>query len=308
MRNDDRTCTVVGMSSRQPLIEAAKWDIKERYTIWCLPARTPLSVRFPRLTPLILYVRRNVRLLREHFSSTKFARVQRSPLAFLQYESSSLLRRRLGASDPLLQEGKIVNLRRALPDISGIVIYPGEVFSLWQLLGNTTVARGYVEGMVLSRGKVGVGVGGGLCQLANLLHWVFLHTPMTVTERFHHSYDVFPDNGRSLPFGSGATIFYNLIDLQVQNTSAVPWQIVFELTEETLSAQVRTVADTGYRYKIKEEQHAFVSAKNTVFRYNQIWRRTSTVSGDEIKYEQVCTNFAPVMYSVTNEQISYSIE
>ncbi|MFJ8513275.1 VanW family protein [Lysinibacillus xylanilyticus] len=51
--------------------------------------------------------------------------------------------------------------------------------------------------------KVKTGVGGGICQLANLLYWMALHTPLIVTERHHHSFDPFPDSGRTLPFGSG---------------------------------------------------------------------------------------------------------
>ena len=45
--------------------------------------------------------------------------------------------------------------------------------------------------------------GGGLCQLSNLIYWMTLHTPLTITERYRHSYDVFPDSNRTQPFGSG---------------------------------------------------------------------------------------------------------
>lgn len=271
-------------------------DLRERYINWAQPKRTPLSVRFPKLTPVILWVRQNIRIVQEFFSNKKFAYDKQTAFAYLSYTSSSLLRRRLGASDPSLQEGKVTNLKRAVGDISGVVINLGETFSLWKLLGPTTYKRGYTDGMVLSRGKVQVGVGGGLCQLANLLHWVFLHTPLTITERFHHSYDVFPDNGRTLPFGSGATIFYNLIDLQVKNDTNIPWQILVWLDEDSIKAEVRSESDTNFKYKVKEEQHTFASINDKIFRYNQIWRRTNNSSGETIKNEKICTNFAPVMY------------
>nr|WP_241774663.1 MULTISPECIES: VanW family protein [Lysinibacillus] len=32
-------------------------------------------------------------------------------------------------------------------------------------------------------GEVKTGIGGGICQLANLLYWMALHTPLIVTER-----------------------------------------------------------------------------------------------------------------------------
>lgn len=47
--------------------------------------------------------------------------------------------------------------------------------------------------MQLSRGEVVRGVGGGLCQLANLLYWMSLHTPLEIAERHQHSFDPFPD-------------------------------------------------------------------------------------------------------------------
>ena len=62
-----------------------------------------------------------------------------------------------------------------------------------------------MEGMILRNGRVASGVGGGLCQMTNLLYWMTLHTPLTVTERWRHGYDVFPDSNRTQPFGSGAT-------------------------------------------------------------------------------------------------------
>ena len=45
--------------------------------------------------------------------------------------------------------------------------------------------------MVLHYGSFQTGIGGGLCQLSNLIYWMTLHTPLTVTERYRHSFDVF---------------------------------------------------------------------------------------------------------------------
>ena len=70
--------------------------------------------------------------------------------------------------------------------------------------------------MVLHYGSFQTGIGGGLCQLSNLIYWMTLHTPLTVTERYRHSFDVFPDSRRTQPFGSGATCSYNYLDLQIK--------------------------------------------------------------------------------------------
>ena len=80
--------------------------------------------------------------------------------------------------------------------------------------------------MQLSQGKVTVGVGGGLCPLANLIHWMGLHSPLQLTERHHHSFDPFPDEGRVLPFGSGASLFYNYVDLRFRNPTDQTLQLM----------------------------------------------------------------------------------
>lgn len=40
--------------------------------------------------------------------------------------------------------------------------------------------------MRLFNGSARPGVGGGICQLANLLHWMFLHAPLTVEQFLEH--------------------------------------------------------------------------------------------------------------------------
>jgi len=127
------------------------------------------------------------------------------------YEHSSPLLRHLRNVDVWMQRNKVQNLRLAVDEIDGLIIAPGERFSFWRLIGPPTRGRGYLPGMVLRSGRVEPGIGGGLCQLSNLIYWMTLHTSLTVVERYRHSYDVFPDSDRTLPFGSGATCAYNYI-------------------------------------------------------------------------------------------------
>lgn len=101
------------------------------------------------------------------------------------------------------QENKVTNLKLAVKRLDGLILYPGETFSYWKRIGKPTARKGYKEGMVLFLGQIGGDIGGGLCQLSNLIFWMTLHTPLTVTERYRHSHDVFPDANRTQPFGSG---------------------------------------------------------------------------------------------------------
>lgn len=102
--------------------------------------------------------------------------------------------RQLKNVDMWMQTNKVIDLKLALQKVNGIVIQPGETFSYWKLIGRPSRRKGYVEGMVLFYGSFRSGIGGGLCQLSNLIYWITLHTPLEVTERHRHSYDVFPDS------------------------------------------------------------------------------------------------------------------
>ena len=124
-----------------------------------------------------------------------------------------------------LQENKRTNLELAIKHINNIIIKPEETLSTWKLVGRPTKQKGYLEGTVLKQGKIDKDTGGGLCQLGNLLFWIFAHSPLTITERYRHGFDVFPDINRNIPFGAGATLSYNYIDLQVKNETKITFQI-----------------------------------------------------------------------------------
>jgi vancomycin resistance protein VanW len=167
----------------------------------------------------------------------------------------SVVLRELAGVDMRLQENKRTNLRLAIRHLNGIVIAPGETFSLWKLVGRPTAAKGYLEGLVLQNGTIQTGIGGGLCQLGNLLFWLFAHSPLTITERYRHGYDVFPDVNRNVPFGAGATLSYNYIDLQVKNETDQPFLLGLWLDETCLNGVLRAAEEQGAVYRIEERDH-----------------------------------------------------
>ena len=73
-------------------------------------------------------------------------------LPYKIYKQSSLIRRKLGDVDSILQDNKAVNLSLAAPKISGIIIKPGEIFSFWKLVGSCSVKKGYKDGLMISSG------------------------------------------------------------------------------------------------------------------------------------------------------------
>jgi vancomycin resistance protein VanW len=111
------------------------------------------------------------RYLDWYFGGKKFAKLrnENSPLPHIIFEHQTPLLRKLKDVDMWLQHNKITNLRIASSRLSGVIIKPGETFSYWRLIGSTTKRKGYVDGMILFYGRVTTGVGGGLCQLLNLI-------------------------------------------------------------------------------------------------------------------------------------------
>lgn len=238
------------------------------------------------------------RYLEWQFGGVKFAKVRsEEPLAYRVFTHQTPLLRRLKDVDMWLQHNKINNLRIAIDRVNSILIRPGETFSYWKLIGKPTRRKGYVEGMVLFYGGFQPGVGGGLCQLSNLIYWMTLHTPLIVTERHRHSYDVFPDAGRTQPFGSGATCAYNYLDLQICNRTKHPYQLKLQLTSDHLVGEWRSEDEPSYRYEVYEKDHRITQeAWGGYVRHNRIFRKIYNPDNERIADELITENHALMMY------------
>lgn len=219
---------------------------------------------------------------------------------YLVKRHSSRLIKTLGDSDLRLQQNKVVNLQIISPLIDEVRIDPGEVFSFCRLVGKPTSKRGFLEGMELSMGQARSGVGGGICQMANLLHWLVLHSPLTVTERSAHSFDPFPDQNRSMPFGVGCAVFYNYVDLCFRNDTAESFQFKIWMTDSDLWGELRSDREIAETYKIREEKHRFLRREGIFYRTNEIWRRVmERKTGRHLRDEKLKENFVRVMYQPT---------
>lgn len=160
--------------------------------------------------------------------------------------------------------------------------------------------------MELSRGEARAGVGGGICQVSNLIYWLALHSPLEIVERYHHSFDPFPDQGRVLPFASGATVMYNYRDLRFRNNTKETFQLKFWLDEKCLNGDLRCTTRLPLAYKIIEKNHRFEEVNGKYFRANELWQRVIEKDRggklvDEIK---VVANYAEVKYKPTPDQLA----
>jgi len=179
-----------------------------------------------------------------------------------------------------LQQNKIANLHIAADRIDGATIAPGESFSFWRLVGRTSRRKGYLAGMTIADGRLGVSPGGGLCQLSNALYWVALHAGCVVSERHRHSFDCFPDSYRTVPFGAGATVYYNYVDLRFRNEGEETIRFGVWLDGEHLHVEAYADREPPYRYRVIEENHHFAAEGQARWRENDLY--LLRLRGDEV--------------------------
>ncbi len=214
------------------------------------------------------------------------------------YKHNSLIRRRLGNVETELQDNKAVSLGLTAPKIDGIVIAPGERFSFWSLAGRCSAKEGYKEGLTISNGKPTRGVGGGMCQFTNLLHWMVLHSPLTVVEHHHHNgLDLFPDYNRQIPWGTGTSIAFNYLDYQVENRTPYTFQFRTRTSEEYLSGELRADRELPMKFHIRERDAYFYEAGKEVYRHNKVYRiERDKRTGLEVSEEMILENEGRVAY------------
>lgn len=212
-------------------------------------------------------------------------------------EHRSVLLRELSGIDMQLQRNKITNLRLAAARLDGLVLHPGQRLSFWKQVGRPTVRRGYLEGLVLVDGRLTAGVGGGLCQLTNLIHWMTLHTPLTVVERWRHSYDVFPDAGRTVPFASGATCAFPSLDLQIENRTVASYRLGVTVGATDLEGAWTSDVAPVRRYRVYEAAHIITNDGPGVHhRRNVLRRQVLDADGAIVDDELVGHNHALMRY------------
>ena len=239
------------------------------------------------------------RHLKDTLHKTRFAhqRTQNS-LPVVVYRHNSLIRRRLGNVNMQLQENKATNLALAVQHIDGLLIRPGETFSVWKQVGRTTQRKGYKEGLTIAKGQPSQGIGGGLCQLSNLIHWMILHSDLTITEHHHHDgLDLFPDFGRQIPFGTGTSISYNYIDYRVRNDTANTYQLRLHVDGEYLCGELHAADPLPHTFHIHAENEYFSREQGVVYRNGQVYRDIiDRTTGQVLDSQLIRTNHARVMY------------
>ncbi len=209
--------------------------------------------------------------------------------------SSPLQRAPTGAIAAYTDE-KTHNLRLAAAKLNGLLLAPGEVFSFCRTVGPTRPRDGYLPALELHDGEMRASVGGGLCQLSNLLLLLALEANAEIVERHRHSFDLFRDVERTVPFGCGATVFHNYVDFQFRNRLSFPLLLEADVQPPLLVARLRAPQPLPFRAHIVETDHRFFRDQGHVYRANRVWREVEWTDGRAAERELLFENCCRVMY------------
>lgn len=101
---------------------------------------------------------------------------------------------------------RVKNIEHGADILNGLLIAPGEEFSLVNALGEIDGEHGWLPGLVIKGDKTVPEYGGGLCQIGSTFFRAVMNSGLPITERQNHSYTVsyYFYNGKA---GVDATIY-----------------------------------------------------------------------------------------------------
>lgn len=256
--------------------------------------------RFGDLNPLFYKIATQKETLKRHLQDAAC----REPFAserstaklpnLVSAHQSTVIKRGPGI-DPVLQENKAVNIRLACDKLNGLIIHPGETFSFWRLVGNVSEKKGYKDGRVIEKNQIIPGMGGGLCNLANTINLLALHSPLTVTEFHKHSDALACDIDHRVPLSAGTSIFYNYVDYRFKNTTDQDVQLLVWVADGQLHGELRSARPFPHRYALSEDDHHFRREGGKYYRLSKIYK--DTYDGDQlIDHALIWDNHSEVMF------------
>ncbi|MEA3054980.1 MAG: vancomycin resistance protein VanW [Actinomycetota bacterium] len=196
----------------------------------------------------------------------------------LVYESRTRVARSDAWADPVLEQGKRVNVALAAPTLNGVLLEPGEVFSFWRTVGRPDPALGYRYGMELRGGCVVPAVGGGLCLLSNAMFHAAATLGWDIVERHGHTVEVVPPNDD--PWGVDATIAWPYIDLRFAVARHEPAaRLAVQVAHGELVVQVWAASTSDRRVELTGVDDRVETIDGQRVRRNRIARRVVEADG-----------------------------
>jgi vancomycin resistance protein YoaR len=215
---------------------------------------------------------------------------------------------------------RVQNIKAASARFHGVLVAPGEVFSMGETMGDVSLDSGFAEALIIYGGRTVKGVGGGVCQVSTTLFRSVFNAGFPIVERYPHAYRVsyyeMIASGSVDPrlAGLDATVYFPLVDFKFKNDS--PYWILMETyvneSARTLTWKFYSTKDgrtvtwdtTGPTNVVSAPQPIF--EENTDLRKNEMkqvdWAangadvsvtRTVWLNGAVLFQDQVTTHYEP---------------
>jgi vancomycin resistance protein YoaR len=202
---------------------------------------------------------------------------------------------------------RIQNIQAAAASFHGLLVAPGETFSMGNYMGDVSLENGFAEAMIIYGGRTIKGVGGGVCQVSTTLFRTVFFAGFPIVERVPHAYRVsyYEKNASgsidSSLAGLDATVYFPLVDFKFVNdtpywllmetyvsSNSIQWKIYSTSDGRTVNWQTSGVTNTVpapnplfeenpelKRNQIKQVDYAAVGAdvivNRTVYRNGQVY-------------------------------------
>lgn len=228
------------------------------------------------------------------------------PLSCKLFETSCPMRNHTTGLPMIYQENKVFNLKLAAAPLTGLMIRPGETFSFWLAVRRADKHTPYKEGLATVNGRLVPLKGGGLCQLSNLLFWMFLHTPLTIVERHGHGVKDFPEPPSNAPAGVDAAVSEGWLDLRVRNDTNIAYQISIDFDEEQITGRILINRDEGLCYLVTGEKTRYIREESGIFEETDIMQHViDTCTGQRLSSKKLYRNRCRIGYPLPNETILF---
>ena len=159
------------------------------------------------------------------------------------------------------RKNRVNNMELAASRINGIVVEPGEEFSMNKTILDRTKENGYYLAPAIRNGTYEKEYGGGVCQVSSTLFNAVMMADLTVTERHHHSWPM-----TYVPIGRDATIATGYKDFKFVNSTESELVIFAHLDRKAKTITVRLYgvhSDEFDHIKIVSKRTGSLPAKGT---------------------------------------------
>ncbi|NLY81105.1 MAG: VanW family protein [Lysinibacillus sp.] len=141
--------------------------------------------------------------------------------------------------------GRSKNIELSATAIHNVIVGSGDIFSFNSVVGPREIAYGYQMAPEFVRGKVVMGIGGGICLTSSTLFNAVDQLDVEIIERHHHSMDV-----GYVPKGRDATVSFGGLDFRFQNTTGIPFLIkAYYHKSGAITIEIRTSKEYADLYR-----------------------------------------------------------